>query len=212
MVSIGQVCKNNDFFDTIEGKKLQEFIIPLLIFCGAFFFMFFKSGKLRTKYTNYIYFETLCLVLCMRYFPYAVTICLINTFGLGIGITSFYLVTKYKLLVEFGNGYAKYYKWKRAPPFAVLLLGDFIIHWLPFIVMYWFVFGAGKTRCGPKALNLLTGFITGICHATYYKLLTGAWDPRPGYDLQHLEVSPWQWTVAWVGVFSGHVFGAAFLV
>ena len=215
MPAIGQVCQNNDYFslpETVESKKLQEFAIPLLIFLGAFSFMFFKSGKLRMKYTNYVYFETMCLAPCMPYYPYAVIICVINTFGLGIGITSFYVVTKYKVLIEFGNAYAKDFKWKRRPQFAVLLLGDFVIHWLPFVLLYWFVFGAPRTRCGPKALNLLTSFLTGICHATYYKLLTGSWDPRPGYNLQHLVARPWQWTVAWIGVFSGHVFGAAFLL
>lgn len=182
---------------------MKEECIPIIVFITSYGIFFFKSNTLRLKYTFYVYFESLCLVPLIPYYPYAHIICYINTFGLGIGITSFYVMTKYKVLKEFGKGYAMQFNWKKEPSIFFLLLIDFIYHWVPYILCTSY-----KNTYQNTKMVLFTGLMTGLCHSTYYKLATGIWDPRKGYGLLYLDVKSWQWCISWILVFIGHVMGA----
>lgn len=182
---------------------MYHYGIPIFIFLSSYWIMFLKSNPFRLKYTFYVYFETICLVPFISQFPFSYTICKINTFGLGVGITSFYIFTNYKVLIEFGKAYSKKLNWKKEPSFLFLLFVDFIYHWVPYLL-----FLSKNKIYTNKKIILFTGFMTGLCHSTYYKLANGIWDPRKGYEVEHIKVDPWQITMSWVFVFLGHIVGA----
>lgn len=182
---------------------VSKMVWPLGVFWLAYAIMFHvsKQNPVFAQYTIWIYASTLMLVPFMHY-RLAKQIAFVNTFGMGFGIHMFYAVTGYRLLQNFGanNGIHS---------FAVLILIDFAVHWLPFVAMSLF-FAADLCGAGQTTAHLWIGFMTGLCHSTYTYFLGYGWDPGPLYNVT-IPYSIGSIYVAWVGLLLGHVMIASWL-
>jgi hypothetical protein len=172
--------------------------------------MFWLSCKNQAfaQYTAWIYVETAFLAPAMPYYSVARQIGLMNTLGMGLGIHCFYAVTGYKLLREFGAN-----NLGPAVPFVHLIAIDFLVHWLPCIIL-WYLFSADWRLMATEPLDgpsLWIGIMTGSCHSTYTYLLGHGWDPRKLYNVKKTPCSMSRICTAWLLLFVGHASGPIIL-
>ena len=178
----------------------------LLSFC--FFFqgyvgMLYKSRQhplLYGKYTYWTYAELLALLPLIPYFREARHIAIINSFGLGMGIHSFYLTSNYAFMEDSRKrqmGILQY-----TPVFIVC---DALLHWGPFMVLY------NTTDFTLLTINYSSayiGVITGVCHSTYSYFTIYTMNPSILYHIPPNKYNLTQIYSAWILLFSFHVIGS----
>ena len=195
-------------------------ILPVIIFSCTYVGMLCVSvyRPVFAKYTYWVYAETVSLLPCIwhnRYKTHSIAheLALVNTFGLGVSIHLFYCLTQYRLLRIFGGKYRH---------ICVLLIGDVIVHFTPFLLLYTQLQHTSVTRSPIRVM--LTGCFSGGCHATYVFWVNmfrhynqndvpqSYWDPRPYYNVTKLNVQLYMIKLTWCGVWFAHVFGAYLLL
>ena len=175
----------------------------------------------RAQYTRWAYLEVMVLIPAMFYFPLARRIALVNTMGLGFGIQAFYVVTNYNLLREFGD------KLSETPfPFPVLLIGDFLYHWMPWVILQ-FVFSdeySFQLNISASWSKLWIGAMTGFAHGTYLFWLSCIrfkgiqlfdvrwWDPRDAYEVKCTKIATHAIPAAWMLLICGHLAASSFVL
>lgn len=190
--------------------------LSIALFWLAYGYKFQQSLRdiRHAQYTRWVYLETLCLMPAMCVCPVAREIALVNTCGLAFGSTSWYVVTKYELLREFGDNLTGD---GRAPlAFPVLLLGDFVYHWLPWLLLqYAFSSEYTCTPTTPNTSRLWIGAMTAFGHSTYIFWLNAVrrhsiafdasrWCPKEAYGVR-LDTRPRQIFAGWFLVLCGHL-------
>ena len=111
----------------------------------------------------------------MFVYPLAREIALVNSLGLGLGIHCMYAATNYGALRDFGDQ-SGLHGW----PFVTLLFGDFLMNFLPSILLL-LAFNDEFTMgiLAPRLSNVWIGVMTGYLHSTYTYFLGLTFDPGP---------------------------------
>ena len=184
---------------------MMDTVVPIFMFLGAYTLMFnlSKVNRYWAKYTYWVYAEVFLLIPAMFVYPLARQIALVNSLGLGLGIHCMYAATNYGVLRDFGDQ-SGLHGW----PFVTLLFGDFLMHFLPWIILL-LAFNDEFTMgfSAPRLSNVWIGGMTGSLHSTYTYFLGFTFDPGPVYNIK----CPYKKShvyIAWVGVFLSHVFAS----
>ena len=199
-------------------------VVSLAVFLGAYSRNFLRARKKKytegyAHYTDWIYFQTLCLLPLLSRSQLARDIAISNTFGLGLGIHWFYAVTGYRLLIEFGDKKLENLsQWipslPSRLPLWVYLLGDAALHWTPFAVVSFILARMRFRKVGQRMWHkrIWVGVLTGFLHSTYCFFLSGSWNPKPLYDVDRTDIPLSDIKKAWLALFTTHVVGAASLL
>ena len=181
----------------------MKYILSFSFFFIGYFGMLHKSRQfplIYGKYTYWVYAELLALLPLIPYIREARHIALVNTFGLGMGIHSFYLTSKYKLMDDLRKRQIGIIQNK-----LVFILCDTIIHWCPFLVLY---YNNEFMLMNIHYKNAYIGVITGLCHSTYSYFTINTMNPLILYHLPPNRYTETQIYLGWALLFMFHVLGA----
>lgn len=180
-----------------------SYLLSTCFFLIGYFYMLYQSilePMVYGKYTYWAYVELLLLLPLMPYFRAARHIAIINSFGLAMGIQSFYIASKY----EFINDARKNQISILQNP-IIFMICDTIIHWGPFTILYIL---SDFTLTNINIYNCWIGLLTGLCHVTFSYCIIGLMNPSILYNIDPNKYKKWQINTAWSLLFVFHVFGA----
>ena len=183
--------------------------VPVSTLLAAYSLMFRLSlaNRYWAKYTYWVYVEVLLLVPIMFVYPLARNIALVNSLGLGLGVHCMYAATNYGALRDFGDQWGL-----QGSPFAALLLGDFVVHLLPWgVLQLAFSDEFALAFSAPRLSTLWIGVMTGFLHSTYTHFLGLGFDPGPVYNIV-CAYKTRDVYLAWIGLFFSHIFATTVIV
>lgn len=180
----------------------MNYILSFSFFFIGYFAMLHKSIKyplIYGKYTYWVYAELIALLPLMLYFREARHIAIVNSFGLGMGIHSFYFTSKYQFIDDCRKRQYGIIQNK-----IIYMICDTIIHWGPFILLYYY---NDFVIININYNNAYIGVITGFCHSTFSYFTINTINPSILYHLPPNKYSLTQIYLAWILLFSFHVIG-----